>query len=328
MVIDAHTHLFPPEVIRNRAFFARRDPAFRLLYGNEKTRLAGPEDLLENMDRQGIDISAICGFPWADPGLFREGNDFLWDCRERHPRRFLPLACFPFRSLREAEKERDRCLARGFAGFGELGFYHGGFPPSTVRRLAAVLNPLKGTGVPVLLHVNEPVGHEYPGKIGGELLPVYRLLQALPGVVFILAHWGGGFFFYELMPEVARAAAAVYYDTAASPFLYRPLIYPLALRIVGARRLLFGSDYPLLSPERYFSEMHSARLGARDRRRIQGLNARRLFLERPPLAPEAKIGYNKPDSRKNPAEKTSFPSRPFFPLPIRGKTGGREDLER
>jgi uncharacterized protein len=301
MIIDAHTHLLPASVVKNRRSFFRRDEAFRLLYENEKARLGRPEDLLEIMDREGVHRSVICGFPWEDPALCREGNDFLWGCQARYPGRFLPLACFSLRSLREAEKERDRCLTKGFAGIGELAFYRGGLSSEKIRRLTAVLNPLRGKGVPVLLHTHEPVGHEYPGKSGGALLPVFRLLQALPDVTFVLAHWGGGFFFYELMPEVARAAAGVFYDTAASPFLYRPLIYSLALKIVGAGRILFGSDYPLLSPKRYFCEMAEARLLAPVRARIQGLNAQRLFLENQSMAFRGKIGYNDSDLRPKPA---------------------------
>ena len=308
MIIDAHTHLLPSSVVKNRRSFFRRDAAFRLLYENEKARLARPEDLLENMDREGVRQAVICGFPWNDPALCREGNDFLWECQARYPGRFLPLACFSLRSLREAEKERDRCLLKGFAGIGELAFYRGNLSSEIIRRLTAVLKPLRGKSVPVLLHTNEPVGHPYPGKISGGLLPVFRLLQALPDVTFILAQWGGGFFFYELMPEVANAAAKVFYDTAASPFLYRPLIYSLALKIIGPDRILFGSDYPLLTPQRYFFEMAEARLSAPVQARIQGLNAERLFLANQNMAAGAKIRYNSLDHRRKPAgeEKSRF----------------------
>jgi hypothetical protein len=301
MIIDAHTHLFPPAVVKNRRSFFRRDAAFRLLYENKKARLARPEDLLEDMDREGVQQAVICGFPWDDPALCRDGNDFLGECQARSPDRFLPLACFSLRSLREAEKERDRCLLRGFAGFGELAFYRGNLSSEKIRRLTIVLEPLRKMSVPVLLHTNEPVGHPYPGKISGGLLPVYRLLQALPEIPFILAHWGGGFFFYELMPEVANAAGNVFYDTAASPFLYRPLIYSLALKILGPDRILFGSDYPLLTPQRYFSEMAEARLSAPVQARIQGLNAKRLFLGKQSMAAGTKIRYNSLAPRNKPA---------------------------
>ena len=138
-------HPFASRFRRQKSpLFFRRDEAFRLLYENEKARLARPEDLLEIMDREGVHRSVICGFPWEDPALCREGNDFLWECQARHPGRFLPLACFSLRSLREAEKERDRCLTKGFAGIGELAFYRGGLSSEKIRRLTCRLEPPNG----------------------------------------------------------------------------------------------------------------------------------------------------------------------------------------
>jgi predicted TIM-barrel fold metal-dependent hydrolase len=139
------------------------------------------------------------------------------------------------------------------------------------------MKSLGGTGMPLLLHVNEPVGHEYPGKSLKNLLPLYQLLLRIPETQVIFAHWGGGFFFYELMPEVARAARRVYYDTAASPFLYRPQVYSIAVQIVGPGRILWGSDFPLISPARYFRELDSTGLSSLVQGQILGENARQLL---------------------------------------------------
>ena len=59
---------------------------------------------------------------------------------------------------------------------------------------------------------------------------------AFPVLRLICAHWGGGLPFYELMPEVADALRNVYYDTAASLFLYRPAIFSAAVAAVGAKQ--------------------------------------------------------------------------------------------
>ncbi len=232
---------------------------------------------MQSMDQDGVDRSVVCGFPWRNPDLCREGNDYLLDCFHRHADRMIPFACLPLGSFRRAERELERCLIEGIRGVGELAFYSRDFSPRDVRRLASLLGRLSHRGIPILLHTNEPVGHDYPGKTLRSLQPVYEFLRLIPGVRVILAHWGGGFFFYELMPEVARAAREVLYDTAASPFLYRPEVYRSALKIVGPDRILFGSDFPLLPPRRYFREMEDAGLPAGVRKKIQGLNARRVF---------------------------------------------------
>jgi predicted TIM-barrel fold metal-dependent hydrolase len=277
MIIDAHTHLFPDEVRKNRHGFCRRDEGFRAIYESEKARMASPQDLLATMDRYGVHQSIICGFPWKDPGLCRAGNDYLLHCFSLHPDRFIPFACLPLRSWRLAEKELNYSLSRGMRGIGELAFYHRNISSRDMKDLSSILRPLSGQKIPLLLHTSEPVGHIYPGKTFESLQRIYQLLLAFPDVIVILAHWGGGFFFYELMPEVAQAARNVFYDTAASPFLYKFQIYSLAVKIVGPTRILFGSDYPLISPPRYFKELEKSRLPADILAKIKGLNVRRLL---------------------------------------------------
>ncbi len=277
MIIDAHTHLLADEVRKNCQSFCRRDEGFRLLYGNGKARLAGLEDLLRVMDREGVDQSIVCGFPWKDPGLCREGNDYLLHCARQHPERVIPFACLPLHSLRLADRELEICLSQGIQGIGELGFYRRGISPRDVRRLSCILRPLSHRGIPLLLHTSEPLGHDYPGKNKDDFQLIYQLLLALPDLTIILAHWGGGFLFYELMPEIARATRNVFYDTAASPYLYRHEIYSLAVKIIGPQRILFGSDFPLLAPSRYFSELRQSRLPLPVQLKIKGLNAKKIL---------------------------------------------------
>lgn len=129
----------------------------------------------------------------------------------------------------------------------------------------------------LLTHASEPVGHQYPGK--GEVTPemLYRFICHFPEVRFICAHWGGGLPFYALMPEVADALNNVYFDTAATPFLYRPEIFKYVAEIAGVDKILFGTDYPLMRQSRVISQLRSLKLGAHAEELILGGNARRLL---------------------------------------------------
>jgi uncharacterized protein len=133
-------------------------------------------------------------------------------------------------------------------------------------------------GAPLMLHLNDPVGASYPGKAAIRLDAVYGLIRKFPEVTWILAHWGGGLPFYGLLkkeaPEVFRR---VYFDTAASPYLYRSAIYRLAAEMVGPEKILFGSDYPLLPPQRYVEEMEEANLPEDWREMILGKNLARVL---------------------------------------------------
>ena len=64
------------------------------------------------------------------------------------------------------------------------------------------------------------------------------------------------------MPEVAAAMAHTYFDCAATPFLYRPQVFESVAAMVGADKILFGSDYPLLSPKRVMDQIACAALPA------------------------------------------------------------------
>jgi hypothetical protein len=82
------------------------------------------------------------------------------------------------------------------------------------------------------------------------------------------------------MPEVAKSMANVYYDTAASPFIYSKKIYPIVREIVGVERILFGTDFPLILPRRYFKELEECGLSRKDREKILGRNFFRLIEKR------------------------------------------------
>jgi hypothetical protein len=79
------------------------------------------------------------------------------------------------------------------------------------------------------------------------------------------------------MPEVKEAMRNVYFDSAASPFLYVPEVYERVSELVGADKILFGTDYPLLVQHRLLKEIDSLNLSPETREQILSGNARRLL---------------------------------------------------
>ena len=69
----------------------------------------------------------------------------------------------------------------------------------------------------------------------------------------------------------------VFIDTAASPFLYSPQIYNQVIQLVGADKILFGTDYPLLTPGRLLKEIDSLDLPEETKSLILSGNAQRLL---------------------------------------------------
>ena len=131
MIIDCHTHIFPPFIRDDREPFLQADPAFRLLYSSAKAKLVGAAALIEQMDRSGVDLTVIFGFPWSDPELTRRHNDYVGEAASRFSNRLLPFVCVNPR-ISKAPAEVERCLASGMRGVGELAFYTEVLDPTIV----------------------------------------------------------------------------------------------------------------------------------------------------------------------------------------------------
>lgn len=277
MIIDFHTHIFPKPVRLDRYRFFAGEPEFRLLYENPKSKIVGAGALIESMDRQRIDQSVVFGFPWNNPTTLRQHNDYILQAVQRYPDRLIGFCCLnPTREGAAAEAER--CIDAGMAGIGELAFYGSDLGPDLLDHLDPLMQFCRAKGIPTLLHTNEPIGFEYPGKSPMTLGQIYRLGARYPENTLIFAHWGGGLFFYNLLKkEVKDNLRNVYFDTAASPFLYDQSIYRFAVSIIGREKILFGSDFPLLDPNRYLLEMEAAGLSEQDIRSISGLNAAKIL---------------------------------------------------
>ena len=275
MIVDFHTHVFPPQVREQREEYLRKDATFRELYGDPRSKLASAEDVLASMDGAGVDVSVIVGFAWAEMDLCRWMNDYILEAAGRSGGRLVPFCCLAPRDGDDARSEVQRCAAAGARGLGELRPCDHDLAESDEADLLAWAS--SAYDLPLLLHVSEPVGHHYPGKGGLELPSLYRFLESRPGVTVVAAHWGGGLPFYALMPEVKEVLRSTFFDTAASPFLYDPLIYRRAIDLVGADRILFASDFPLLSQGRCLAQVREAGLHEEEERLVLGENARRLL---------------------------------------------------
>lgn len=276
MIIDFHTHIFPPRIKENREQYLKKDPCFSLLYSQPHPRMATAEELVEAMGRSGVDVSVALNITWAKEELCRETNDYVMESVARYAGKLVGFASLPPRP-EAALRELERCVKGGMRGVGEVRGDMPGFALRDNPLWEAVMPELARHGLILLLHTSEPVGHPYPGK--GSLTPevVYPFLVRYPQVDVVCAHWGGGLPFYALMPEVAQALSRVYVDTAATLFLYQPAIYLHAPPLIGIEKVLFGSDFPLISPDRALAQLQGLKLKQSGRERILGQNARHLL---------------------------------------------------
>jgi predicted TIM-barrel fold metal-dependent hydrolase len=277
MIIDFHTHVLPPRIKENRSRYVDTDPAFAQIYSGEKVKIAAAEDLIESMDRDGVAVSVIVNYGWSTHELCVETNDYILESIARYPERLIGFCAVSSYVDDASLKEIERCVGAGVKGVGELRPDTQSDDFTRKEAMEPLVGLLRKHGLVLLTHASEPVGHIYPGK--GEATPglLYKFITNFPGLPVVCAHWGGGLPFYALMPEVRQALKDVYFDTAVSPFLYRPEIYRHVTQLVGADRVLFGTDYPVLPASRLLKEIDNAGLSAEDRTEILSGNARRLL---------------------------------------------------
>ena len=277
MIVDAHCHILPPSFAERRRELASRDATFAAILADPAARIADAPALLRAMTGDGIGHIVAMGMGWTDYDVAVEANNYLIEAVADNPAQITGFASVNPAWGDAAVDEAQRCAAEGLRGIGELHPDTQGMDITSAAEMSPVMDFARSLHLPVLLHCSEPVGHQYPGK--GKTTPdkVMRFIENFPENIIICAHWGGGLPFYALMPEVGAALRNVYFDSAASPFLYRPGIYRAVADAVGADRILFASDYPLMPYSRPLSELAGLPLPDCHRRMILGGNAAQLL---------------------------------------------------
>jgi predicted TIM-barrel fold metal-dependent hydrolase len=276
-MIDFHVHITPPDIISDWQRYAEKEPYFALLSQSKHNKFATAEDLIAALEKDGtVDRAVVFGFAFRDIGLCRYVNDYVIEKVKEYPEKLTGFLVTPVRG-EESAKEIERCVRGGLAGVGELFPEGQGFDLEDKAKMRSLTEACLEFSLPLLLHANEPVGHLYAGKTDVSLRQMETFVSDNPELKIILAHWGGGLLFYETMNEIKEKFRNVYYDTAATPFLYDSRIYLAAKALGLCEKILFGSDFPLLAPSRYLPALEESGLDPEEKNLILTENAQRLL---------------------------------------------------
>lgn len=261
-IIDAHIHAYPPELFADPAAWgaARGERWWTACVAPAKGRSlqgwASVDRLLRDMDAAGVDQVVMLGWYWEHQETCEWQNRLFLDWQRAHPDRIQAFAAVNPAAGARACEALERALDAGLRGVGEL------LPQAQGGDLlddnwARVFALAAARGVPVNLHVTDPVAFGPEARAAVKSTPLesfVAMLRAHPATTFILAHWGGGLPFHELNPRLKPLFRNVYYDSAASALLYSPEVFRRVVDIVGPERVLWGTDYPLLTRPRLARE--------------------------------------------------------------------------
>jgi len=252
MIIDAHCHIWEEKLMSAdmkrivEAVAERFKPQFP-----EQLTHATIERLIKEMDEAGIDktvllaLDAALAFP--SHISMRDYNDYVAEIVQRYPKRIIGFAGIDPRRGKEALVELDRCVDKGLSGL-KLWTLTGFYPDD--EQFYPLYERVAELGLPVLVHT----GTGPPGTYLKFNRPVYvdKAAVDFPENTFIMAHLG--------MPWVDEAIAIViknpnvYVDISQwqvfskTPFVLCQALTQLKMGCGGMNRVLFGSDWPLLTP--------------------------------------------------------------------------------
>ncbi|MGA3006697.1 MAG: amidohydrolase family protein [Opitutaceae bacterium] len=290
-VVDAHVHLYPSELNRDpAAWSASTGEAHWGRLCNRQRRDGRPvqgfpsvDQLLRDMDAAGVARAVLLGWYWEKPETCAWHNRFYAGCVRAHPDRLAAFGVVHPAAGRAATRaEVRRARDDGLIGLGELSPHSQGYgvDDPAFREALALAGELH---LPVNFHVTDPMGKSYPGRVATPLADFVRLAREFPGTTFLLSHLGG---LLPLAEPAAKSRPNLFYDTAALPLIYGPDAIRRMLDAVGAERVLFGSDYPLILFPReetepglgkFLAQLSKADLTAAESAAMLGGNAVRLF---------------------------------------------------
>jgi len=289
-IVDAHVHFYPEEVSEDPVQWGteHREPWWTSCVAPVGRRSiqgwATSAVLLRDMDRAGIEKCVLLGWYWQNQETCDLQNGWFANLIEAHPERLLAFAAVQPKGKQAALDSLERALDVGFCGIGELSPQAQEFAyddPTFVRVLQIAVERC----LPTTLHVTDPVVPTTAVAKPTPLEDFVTLAKDFPTLKLILAHWGGGLPFYELNPRLQDILRNVSYDCAASALLYDKRVFRQVVDLVGADRVLYGSDYPLLLypreqrlPEfkRFLNEVVGAGLTIEEQEKVLGGNLLRL----------------------------------------------------
>ena len=258
---------------------------------------------IEDMDRVGIDVEVVSlstpNVFFADaqhqPGIARMVNDAYAELVAKHPTRFKAFASIPMDSpdeaLRELHRAIDELKMNGVILLSNIGGkpltspeYRAFFAEANQMKLCILLHPMLPANTdPFREYVLGPiVGFMFDTTLAVARMCFDGMFKEFPDIRWIVAHLGGAMpYLMERMdngwrdfPECrakidelpSTYLKRLYYDTVN----FNPHMLRMVREMIGADRMVMGSDYPHLlgSIDRAVSSIEGLDIPDEEKRRI------------------------------------------------------------
>jgi predicted TIM-barrel fold metal-dependent hydrolase len=227
------------------------------------------------MDEAGVGYGLLSA--WHAPEGALISNDEVAGWIARHPARLGGLAAVDLRHPVPAVRELRRCVRElGFRGLRTIPWLWG-LPPND-RRYYPLYAECVELGVPFCTQV----GHTGPLRSSEPGRPIPYLDDValdFPDLTIVAGHIG--YPWTEEMVALARKYENVHIDTSAYTARRYPPELVRYLRADGRRKVLFGSNFPMIAPAKALEHLDALGLDDEARELFLEGNARRVFRLRP-----------------------------------------------
>jgi len=237
------------------------------------------EAYIEKMDRAGIQRSLVCATRAGDPRMrysFAIPYERVADYCAQHPNRLSGLAGIdPTRGM-EGLREFERGITEyGFVG-GHLYPHWFGLAPDD-RRFYPFYAKACELDVPIMMQVGHCLDYQRDKIFHsvGKPLTLENIAIDLPEVKLIGIHLGWPW--AEEMIAVAYKHANVYMAGDAYAPKHWPKEYVHFINTWGQDKCMFGSDWPVIDPERAVDEVDALELRPEAKEKFVRTNALKLF---------------------------------------------------
>lgn len=228
---------------------------------------------LAAMDEAGVQLGLLSAWsaPRRPPMI---SNEEVAGWVAEHPDRFAGLACVDLDRPVPAVRELRRWVTEhGFLGLRVLPWLWQA--PPTDRRYYPLYAACVELGVPFCTQVGH-TGPLMPSETGRPIPYIDQVAIDFPELTIVCGHVG--YPWTEEMVAVARKHERVFIDTSAYTAARLPPELVAFMRTrTGSRKVLFGTNYPMISPGAALAGLDALGLDAEARELYLAGNARRVF---------------------------------------------------
>ena len=257
LVIDCHDHIYKKRMAEKAV------KAVGEFYEVEMSGGGTVEELVQLAQTSPIKRFVVNSVA-VNPSQVRRLNDFVAGECEKHPELVGLGALHP--DMENSEEEIERIISLGLKGVK--------LHPDTQQFDADCENAMKlyeqlEGRLPLLIHCGDHrYDHSHPGRIA-------KIIDAFPKLTIVAAHLGGWSIFDQAVPYMKDRNC--YMDiSSVMPFMTPQKAFEY-IRLYGADRLLFGSDFPMWDPLRELESFLKFDLSDEEREKILWKNAAKVF---------------------------------------------------